>query len=178
MRRSNLSIFVLTWFLLARRSLREFGSMAPASSRRQYLWKITDRTRPRTFGCTKVTIESVDATCGNGEEESGLLTPPETPTPSNENAPFVSLQDSSSRVVQEPQHELLICAMHFLGDGMALHNFANEFFGLLGSDKDETSLREILDEEWTLRWADGKINDVSVRYFSFHYHPEPGYDRS
>ena len=53
--------------------------------------------------------------------------------------------------------------MHFLGDGMALHNFANEFFGLLGSDKDETSLREILDEEWTLRWADGKINDVSSR---------------
>ena len=113
---------------------------------------------PRTLSNSRLSYLIV-----SHKEESGLLTPPETPTPSNENTPFVSSQDSTSRIVQDPQHELLICAMHFLGDGMALHNFANEFFGLLGSDKDETSLREILDEEWTLRWADGKINDVSSR---------------
>jgi hypothetical protein len=29
------------------------------------------------------------------------------------------------------EHELFICAAHFIGDGMALHQFANDFFGLL-----------------------------------------------
>ena len=63
---------------------------------------------------------------------------------------------------QDPQHEILICAMHFLGDDMALHQFANDFFSLLGSDRSELELRELLDEEWTARWGGGIINDVST----------------
>ena len=69
---------------------------------------------------------------------------------------------------QDPQHEILICAMHFLGDGMALHNFANEFFGLLGGDKDDCSLRALLDEEWNLRWGNGISHDVSSRHLEFY----------
>ena len=52
--------------------------------------------------------------------------------------------------------------MHFLGDGMALHNFANEFFGLLGSDRTDSDLRVVLEEEWRVRWGEGIINDVSL----------------
>lgn len=51
--------------------------------------------------------------------------------------------------------------MHFLGDGMALHQFANEFFGMLGSDKSELELRALLNEEWEQRWGGDIVNDVS-----------------
>ncbi len=43
--------------------------------------------------------------------------------------------------------------MHFLGDGMALHQFANDFFGLLGGEKSDDELREMLHEEWRVRWG-------------------------
>ncbi|KAG6814136.1 hypothetical protein H0H92_002131 [Tricholoma furcatifolium] len=43
--------------------------------------------------------------------------------------------------------EFLICAAHFLGDGMALHQFANEFFGLLGS-LSMVQLSALLSTEW------------------------------
>ncbi|KAG6837666.1 hypothetical protein H0H93_004942 [Arthromyces matolae] len=43
--------------------------------------------------------------------------------------------------------ELLICAAHFLGDGMALHQFANDFLGLLGSST-TSELASLLSSEW------------------------------
>ena len=86
------------------------------------------------------------------QTDEGLLTPPQTP----------ELTEDPQTQVHEPQHELLICAMHFLGDGMALHNFANEFFGLLGSDRSDSDLRALLDEEWRTRWGEGVVNDVSA----------------
>jgi len=43
--------------------------------------------------------------------------------------------------------------MHFLGDGMALHATANDFFSLLGSEKSEEELRLMLAEEWQERWG-------------------------
>ena len=58
------------------------------------------------------------------------------------------------------QYELLICAMHFIGDGMALHTFANDFFGLLGSSKTDAELEDMLNTEWSERWQN-KQNDVS-----------------
>ncbi|KAF5311947.1 hypothetical protein D9619_002801 [Psilocybe cf. subviscida] len=47
--------------------------------------------------------------------------------------------------------DLLICATHFLGDGMALHQFANDFSILLGSDIDGAGLADKLAEEWGQR---------------------------
>ncbi|KAF7307351.1 hypothetical protein MIND_00529100 [Mycena indigotica] len=46
--------------------------------------------------------------------------------------------------------DLLICATHFLGDGMALHQCANDFFGLLS---EQASLETILEDEWENWWG-------------------------
>ncbi|KAJ7225260.1 hypothetical protein GGX14DRAFT_386181 [Mycena pura] len=71
---------------------------------------------------------------------------------------------------------LLLCATHFiggfieiytktiltdarLGDGMALHQLANDFFNLLGSERAEESLQTMLAEEWYSRWGTTKLKD-------------------
>ncbi len=64
-----------------------------------------------------------------------------------------TIDDELPETERTRQYELLICAMHFLGDGMALHAFANDFFGLLGGDKSEADLQQLLQEEWRTRWA-------------------------
>ncbi|KAF9225476.1 hypothetical protein BS17DRAFT_873159 [Gyrodon lividus] len=69
-----------------------------------------------------------------------LPSPPLTPrhtTPTTEETP-------------EPtcNHDILIGAAHFLGDGMALHQFANDFFGLLGSNNTQQELERQLRDEW------------------------------
>ncbi|KAJ3548604.1 hypothetical protein NMY22_g1201 [Coprinellus aureogranulatus] len=46
----------------------------------------------------------------------------------------------------EATYDLLICATHFLGDGMALHQFAHEFLSLLGTYH-EVELLAILETE-------------------------------
>jgi hypothetical protein len=43
--------------------------------------------------------------------------------------------------------DFFFCAVHFLGDGMALHAFANDFFTLLGSEKTLVDLSKMLEEE-------------------------------
>ncbi|KAI1789818.1 hypothetical protein LXA43DRAFT_892212 [Ganoderma leucocontextum] len=86
-----------------------------------------------------------------------MLTPPRTPSPAmsepREPEPEATIDDEFPEAERTRQYELLICAMHFLGDGMALHAFANDFFGLLGGDKSEADLQQILQEEWRARWA-------------------------
>ncbi|RDB28633.1 hypothetical protein Hypma_015825 [Hypsizygus marmoreus] len=57
--------------------------------------------------------------------------------------------------------EFLICATHFLGDGMALHQFANDFFGLLGSSSTMNYLAFILSAEWQTRC--GKFQDEPIK---------------
>ncbi|KAF8216074.1 hypothetical protein K438DRAFT_1901776 [Mycena galopus ATCC 62051] len=54
--------------------------------------------------------------------------------------------------------DLLLCATHFLGDGMALHNFANDFFTLLASSRSDEDLECMLNDEWHSRWG-GKKDD-------------------
>lgn len=83
--------------------------------------------------------------------ESAFPTPPRTPSPSREDAELTA----SAPIEQETgtQYELLICAMHFLGDGMALHQFANDFFGILGSQRSDAELQAMLNNEWRVRWA-------------------------
>ncbi|KAG1783532.1 hypothetical protein EV702DRAFT_1208638 [Suillus placidus] len=50
-------------------------------------------------------------------------------------------------------HDIMICAAHFLGDGMALHQFANDLFVLLGGDKTIAELEAQLKEELSSRWG-------------------------
>ncbi|KAK0505685.1 hypothetical protein EDD18DRAFT_1304501 [Armillaria luteobubalina] len=93
---------------------------------------------PRTLSADRLSfliISSVD-------EGSSLPSPPSTPIPST-TAPH----DTNASV----NHDILICATHFLGDGMALHQFANDFFSLLGSSKDEKELEAVLGTEWEAR---------------------------
>lgn len=44
-----------------------------------------------------------------------------------------------------------MCATHFIGDGLALHQMGNDFFSLLGSTKTVAQLEEDLAHEWRLR---------------------------
>ncbi|KAI0639599.1 hypothetical protein C8Q77DRAFT_1214109 [Trametes polyzona] len=82
-----------------------------------------------------------------------MPTPPRTPSPTNAELETDSAsEDEASEAEPKGEYELLICAMHFLGDGMALHQFANDFFGLLGGTKSDTELHELLQEEWEARW--------------------------
>ena len=46
-----------------------------------------------------------------------------------------------------------LTAAHTIGDGMALHAFANAFFCLLGSSKSVQELHGLLVAEWEKRWA-------------------------
>ncbi|KDR73381.1 hypothetical protein GALMADRAFT_72818 [Galerina marginata CBS 339.88] len=77
-------------------------------------------------------------------------------TLSNERLSYliVSCADQSSGT--QRNYDFLICATHFLGDGMGGHQFANDFFSLLGSPSDLTSLREVLSKEWSERCFRGR----------------------
>ncbi|KAL6310142.1 hypothetical protein BKA93DRAFT_722468 [Sparassis latifolia] len=88
---------------------------------------------------------------------STIPTPPRTPSPSRTTTSGPSEQQGE----RANQYDLLICAMHFLGDGMALHQFANDFFGLLGSEKSDGELEEALTEEWRTRW-ENVAHDASI----------------
>ncbi|PPQ78049.1 hypothetical protein CVT25_015594 [Psilocybe cyanescens] len=68
---------------------------------------------------------------------------------------MVSSNDSSEEV--EKNYEFLICATHFLGDGMALHQFANDFFSLLGSSIGLVDLNQKLLTEWSERCSNGQV---------------------
>ncbi|KAI0375191.1 hypothetical protein BV20DRAFT_1009355 [Pilatotrama ljubarskyi] len=82
-----------------------------------------------------------------------MPTPPRTPSPTTVLFEADSAFEEEVPVEPKREYELLICAMHFLGDGMALHQFANDFFGLLGGAKSDDELRDMLEEEWHARWS-------------------------
>lgn len=54
---------------------------------------------------------------------------------------------------EKQNYEVAICATHFIGDGLSMHQLANEFFSLLGSIKTDVELKEDLVEEWHSRSA-------------------------
>jgi len=64
-------------------------------------------------------------------------------------------------------YDLMICATHFLGDGMALHQLANDFFVLLGSRMDETFLLEKLTIEWSEKYTNALPSKVIHNSSSF-----------
>ena len=69
------------------------------------------------------------------------------------------------------EFNIMICAVHFLGDGMALHQTANDFFLLLGGKSNDShddhvrtvdELYAILDDEWKLRWASAPEDEQPI----------------
>jgi len=85
--------------------------------------------------------------------DPAIPSPPPTPLPSShlENGEQILFGQDAGQLTY--QHDLLICAMHFLGDGMALHAFANDFFGLLGGKETDEDLSQRLSDEWKARWG-------------------------
>ena len=67
---------------------------------------------------------------------------------------MISSDDKSQDA--EKFYKILICATHFLGDGMALHSFANDLFGLLGGTLDDKSLEEKPSNDWSERCLPSK----------------------
>ncbi|KAF9015657.1 hypothetical protein BDQ17DRAFT_1341427 [Cyathus striatus] len=65
---------------------------------------------------------------------------------------LVVAQQNASYPSKLTDSHFLICATHFLGDGMALHQFANDMFTLLGSTSTETDLLNLLYEGWSDRY--------------------------
>ncbi|OCH94684.1 hypothetical protein OBBRIDRAFT_810282 [Obba rivulosa] len=108
---------------------------------------------PRTLSNTRLSYLVVSEPAGSN---TAIPTPPRTPSPSRPSTEAEAEAINSSESTTEPDHhyELLICAMHFLGDGMALHQFANDFFGMLGSDKNDADFEAMLETEWRERWQD------------------------
>ncbi|KAL5536002.1 hypothetical protein ACEPAF_4096 [Sanghuangporus sanghuang] len=108
---------------------------------------------PRTLGNERLAYLIL----GNvpAETRDVLPSPAATPSPSDDRTEaFIT---SSTDDVQE--FDLLICATHFLGDGMALHTFANEFFRLIagkgedGVSRSTEQIEEMLEQEWETRWG-------------------------
>jgi hypothetical protein len=79
-------------------------------------------------------------------------------SPFSKSSLTASLENAGSMLEEEKipdsdepmQYDILIAATHFLGDGMALHNFATEFFSLLSSQVGPTqlSIDTLLQAEW------------------------------
>lgn len=66
-------------------------------------------------------------------------------TLSEERLSYLYVNETSNSDVVEC--DFGFCAVHYLGDGMALHAMANEFFLLLGSEKTSDDLSKMLDDE-------------------------------
>ncbi|THG97375.1 hypothetical protein EW145_g7627, partial [Phellinidium pouzarii] len=124
---------------------------------------------PRTLGDTCLARLVLGCVGGGPVEQPAqaetLPTPLPTPelTESAREEAFPSFSPSSSSDEEIRDYDLLICATHFLGDGMALHRFANEFFVLLagqtdGKEKTTADIEEMLREVWEVRWGRNSIS--------------------
>ena len=99
---------------------------------------------------------------------SSKSAPPPTPGPVNGATTFAEAE-AYSQTTDIREFDLLICAAHFLGDGMALHRFANEFFTLLagpdeatGSERTTDALVDLVRREWEALWGAGSIPKKNV----------------
>ncbi len=72
-------------------------------------------------------------------------------TLSNNRLSYLVLSSRPASGSAEQTFDLLICATHYVGDGMALHTFANQFLGLLGGPLTENELMSRLDQEYNNR---------------------------
>lgn len=72
-------------------------------------------------------------------------------TLSNDRLSYLIVSSDDPSQGMEKNFDFLICATHFLGDGMALHQFANDFFTLLGGPSSIEDLQTKLSMEWQSR---------------------------
>nr|XP_018259757.1 uncharacterized protein I303_07825 [Kwoniella dejecticola CBS 10117]OBR81915.1 hypothetical protein I303_07825 [Kwoniella dejecticola CBS 10117] len=49
--------------------------------------------------------------------------------------------------LEKEEYEIMLCATHYLGDGMALHSFMNEFYTILGSDQSTELIASLIEEK-------------------------------
>ena len=118
---------------------------------------------PRTLSNERLSYLVVSRTPAPDGE---LPTPPATPLNSVDPPDGLTEEVADSdRVVD---FELFICAAHFIGDGMALHQFANDFFGLLGSASSAEDIERLVAGEWKLRWGHPPSIDVMLIQPCYH----------
>lgn len=88
--------------------------------------------------------------------------PPTTPELSRSGSPASFSEESTdgAPIASDGELDILIAATHFIGDGIALHTFANDFLQLIagidegtGVQRTEAQLLAILQEEWQQRWG-------------------------
>ncbi|KAJ7149075.1 hypothetical protein C8R43DRAFT_1008050 [Mycena crocata] len=123
---------------------------------------------PETVRDTKNSADSSLEYCSRSKDEmiEAYLNGPRTL--SNERLSYLVISNhssSSTHAVSEPgvqNFDLILCAAHFLADGMALHQFANEFFSLVSSHRTIEDLEAMLTDEWNLRWGVEKENNCNV----------------
>ncbi|EIW87020.1 hypothetical protein CONPUDRAFT_116008 [Coniophora puteana RWD-64-598 SS2] len=84
-----------------------------------------------------------------------IVSQPHIPLPSPSSTLPESAEDDSRPM--KSHYDILFCAMHYLGDGMALHQFANDFFKLLGGSHTQPQLDTLLCEEWQACWAKAHV---------------------
>jgi len=84
-------------------------------------------------------------------------------TLSNDRLSYLIVSTPEAPDTPSPNHEFFICAAHFLGDGMALHQFANDFFTLLGSSKTIDELETLLRDEYKTRLGQA-LDEVSAPF--------------
>ncbi|KAJ7824440.1 hypothetical protein B0H14DRAFT_3728571 [Mycena olivaceomarginata] len=73
---------------------------------------------------------------------------------------YLVISQQQTELNQElPNFGFMLCAAHFIGDGLALHNFANDFFSLLASDRTDGDLECLLTDEWYTRWGENKLEN-------------------
>lgn len=80
---------------------------------------------PRTLSNERLALLCVAERAPQGH------TPPDSPVRADANDEI----ETEPRPEPRTEYEIMLCATHYLGDGMALHTFMNELYGLLGSDK-------------------------------------------
>ncbi|KIY73467.1 hypothetical protein CYLTODRAFT_216536 [Cylindrobasidium torrendii FP15055 ss-10] len=90
---------------------------------------------PRTLSNDKLACLLLSST----SSDTMVQSPPATP---------VSNSSMNTENADLRQHDILICTTHFVGDGMALHQTANDFFALLGSSHDQQALWAMVEQEW------------------------------
>ena len=84
-------------------------------------------------------------------------------------APAGVAPDDLTDVDRVLDYELFICACHCIGDGIAFHQFANDFFGLLGGASSQEELDQLVSNEWKQRWEQTLPSDV--RFHNIVIHP-------
>ncbi|WWC92334.1 uncharacterized protein L201_007288 [Kwoniella dendrophila CBS 6074] len=81
-------------------------------------------------------------------------------TLSNEKLGYLVIKssDDTTELETKREYEIMLCATHYLGDGMALHSFMNEFYILLGNETLSTEkLSEMIQEKLNIFGVDGQV---------------------